>query len=163
MSDTDAFEVESQTSPEEADAEEEEAASEQSEEAEFEAVGETPADVPTSYDELDTLLHDPAELADEAHQRYMAGDYAAAIPLLLARRERLTDLNALALTDYNLALSYAHLGHHEQCAYWIERYLEQAYGDQGLRDATDVSGPRYAFVLYYAAKTGRALPPPKDL
>ncbi len=125
--------------------------------------GAAPADAspPPSGTAADELLKSAHDLFDEAVAAKDAGDYQRAVQLFLAARDKTSDRAAANVIDWNLAMNYARLGDAASCLRWLEMFFLQAYENpQMLAEASKKRGPLWPFKLYYAASTGRPIPPP---
>jgi hypothetical protein len=109
-----------------------------------------------SYESVD-LVTAAKMIFEEAEKSFAAGNYAEATELYKGSREHLGEgggsQEQLADLDFNIALCYAHLHDPDQCLYWLSLALETFY---------DRAGACYAYKLFYAATSGRALPPDAD-
>lgn len=101
------------------------------------------------------------ELRTQAREASQNGDYAHAIALYTAAKERTTDIALMSGYDWNLAMCSARLGDVAQCQYWIEMFLLHAFDNSILMEGPEEHHSKnYAYKLYYAAMNGKQLPPP---
>jgi hypothetical protein len=109
-----------------------------------------------SYESVD-LLTAAQMIFDEAEKQFAAGNYAEANELYQGARDHLGEAGGtsdqLAQLDFNIALCHARLHDPDQCLYWLSLALETFY---------DKPGSCYAYKLFYAATSGRSLPPHQD-
>ena len=85
-----------------------------------------------------------------AQESYDAGQFEDAVALW-AHALEVGDLqgHSQEAVYYNCALAYSKLNDHARCKQWIAAYLDTSYADPSVETE--------AFVLYYAADTGREL------